>query len=122
MKLSTLFVINAVIAFVFGIGFVLIPNTLVSFYGVELNTAGTHLARLLGGAFIGYGLISWLLKDSSGPDQRSVVLALTVSELLGFVIALMDQLQGNSNALGWSTVVIYLVMGLAFGYFYFKKS
>ena len=121
MKLSTLFTINAVISLLFGLGFILVPATLVSFYGVELSTPGVYIARLLGAAFLGFSLISWLLKDSSGPEQRVVVLALCVSELIGFAVSLMYQLQGISNALGWSTVAIYLLVGLGFGYFYFKN-
>ena len=120
MKLSTLLAINAVFAVIFGLGFLLIPETLLSFYGVSLGAAGLYLGRLLGGAFLGYGILSWLVRDGSGPEMRAIVLALFVSEITGFVITVYYQLQGIANALGWSTAVIYLLFGLAFGYHYFK--
>ena len=109
MKLSTLLAINAVFAVIFGLGFLLIPETLLSFYGVSLGAAGLYLGRLLGGAFLGYGILSWLVRDGSGPEMRAVILALFVSKIISFVITVYYQLQGISNALGWSTAVIYLL-------------
>jgi hypothetical protein len=120
MKLNTLLAINAVVAVIFGLGFVLIPETLLSFYGVSLSAAGLYLGRLLGGAFLGYGILSWLVRDGSGHEMRAIVLALFVSEIIGFVITVFYQLQGVANALGWSTAAIYLLLGAAFGYHYFK--
>ncbi len=121
MKLSTLFAVTAIIALLFGLSFVLIPAMLLSLYGVEVNANGIQLARLLGAAFIGFGIISWLVRDSGWTAElRAIVLAFAVTDLLGFGISLTGQLQGISNALGWSTVVIYLLIGLGFGYFYLR--
>jgi len=39
----------------------------------------------------------------------------------GFVVALINQLSGLVNALGWSTVALYLLFALGYGYFQFKK-
>ena len=120
MKLSTLFVISAIIALLFGLGFMLIPAPLLSFYAVELNTNGIFLARLLGTALFGYGLIAWLVRNSSYSAVRSIVLTFAVTDLIGFVIAIYYQLQGIANALGWTTVFIYLLLGLGFSYFYLR--
>jgi hypothetical protein len=76
MKLNTLFVINAVVAVLFGLGFILIPSQLLSLYDVDMNEAGIYLARLLGAAFLDFAIISWLVRDSVGShDQRAVVMA-----------------------------------------------
>ncbi len=120
MKLSTLFVISAIIAVLFGLVFMLIPAQLLSLYAVELNTNGIFLARLLGAALFGYGIIAWLVRDSAYSSVRSIVLAFAVSDLIAFVIALYYQLQGIANALGWTTVAIYLLLGVGFGYFYVR--
>ncbi len=122
MKLSTLFIINAVLAFLFGLGFLLIPTTLVSFYGVELNPAAVYIARLLGAAYLGFAAISWLVQNSkAAAEVRALVLSFFIAETLAFVVSLIYQLQGLSNALGWTTVAIFLLLGLGFGYFYWKK-
>jgi hypothetical protein len=122
MKLSTLLIINAIIAFLFGLAFVLIPEIVLSLYGVSLSVNGIYISRLLGAAFIGFGIVSWLVRNSSGSDDlRAIVFALFISETLGFFISLFYQLQGVANALGWTTVAIYLILGVGFGYFYWKK-
>jgi hypothetical protein len=123
MKLSVLFMINAVVAILFGLGFVLAPATVLSFYAVELPSAGLYIARLLGCAFIGFGIITWILRNEAEGSGavRGVLLGLWVSELLGFVFSLYYQLQPVANNLGWLTVALYLLLGLGFLYFYFKK-
>jgi len=37
------------------------------------------------------------------------------------VMAFIGQLAGIANALGWSTVAIYLLLALGFAYFQFMK-
>jgi len=121
MKLSTLFIINTVVAILFGLGFVLIPAQLLSFYAVELNDQGLFIARLLGSAFLGFGIITWLLRNAIGsPEVKAILLAYAISDLLGFLLSLIYQLQGVANSFGWTTVAIYLLLGLAFAYLYWK--
>jgi hypothetical protein len=122
MKLSTWLTINAVVAFLFGLAFLILPDTTLSLYGVQLTPPGVMVSRLLGAAFLGFGIITWMLRNSSGPEVRAVVLALALSELLGFVVSLYYQLKGISNPLGWSTVVIYLLLGAGFAYFYWRNE
>ena len=126
MKLSTLFIINTIVAILFGLGFVLLPATVLSWYGVTLNDAGLYIARLFGGSLLGFGIISWLVRDSAGSaattQLRAILLAFFISDVLGFVLSLIYQLQGVANALGWSTVVISLLLGLAFGYYWRQRA
>jgi len=46
--------------------------------------------------------------------RQAIVIALFVGDVLGFIVALLGQLSGVVNALGWSTVALYLQ--LAVGY------
>ena len=122
MKLNVLLTVNTVVAGLFGLGFVLMPATLLSYYGVTMNEAGLFNSRLLGTAFLSFAIISWLVRNSSGSSElNAIVLAFAVGDIIGFVISLVYQLQGVVNALGWSTVAIYLLLGLGFGYFVWKK-
>ena len=52
---------------------------------------------------------------------RAIVLANWASATLGFLAALLQQLSGGVNALGWSSVVIYLSLAPGFAYFQFMK-
>jgi hypothetical protein len=122
MKLGTLFIINAIIAVLFGLALVFIPTPMMSLFGVTLNDGGLFSTRVLGAAYLAIAIISWLVRNSpSSSELRAIVLAFLVSNTISFIIAVIYKLQGVSNALGWITVLIYLLMGLGFGYFYFVK-
>ncbi|MFH1951949.1 MAG: hypothetical protein ABIL06_10065 [Pseudomonadota bacterium] len=122
MKLSTLMVINAVVALLFGLTFVLVAGALLSLYGITLSPGGLIVARLFGAALLGYAVLTYLARKAEESEaRRAIVFALFISELIGFIVALVGQLSGAVNALGWSTVAIYLLLALGFGYFQFIK-
>ena len=124
MKLSTLMIINAVVAAAFGVAFVLVPSQVVSLYGFEdASDILIYVGRLRGAAFVGFAVLTLSARNASDSDaRRAIVLALLISDGIGFIVALMGQLAEVVNSLGWSTVAIYLVLALGFGYFQFAKS
>ena len=123
MKLNVFMTIVAVVAGLFGLGFVFSPEQLMSFYGAAPDASTNYMAQLLGAALLGIAVILWLCKDAEdSPVRQAILLGLFVAEGVGFVVALMTQLGGGINALGWSTVIIYLLFALGFGYFRFIKS
>jgi hypothetical protein len=123
MKLNMFMTIVAVVAGLFGLGFIFIPEQILSFYGAAPNESANYMAQLFGAALLGIAVILWLSKDAEdSPVRQAILLGLFVAEGVGFVVALMTQLGGGINALGWSTVIIYLLFALGFGYFRFIKS
>jgi uncharacterized membrane protein YdcZ (DUF606 family) len=122
MKLGNLFAVNAVIAGLFGLAFVFAPAQLLARYGLAIDAAFGLVAQLFGAALIGYAILTWLCRTAGDSDaRRAVVLALFVSNGAGFVLALIAQLKGLVNSLGWSTVAIYLLLAIGFAYFQFAK-
>ena len=122
MKFSTLLTIAAVVAVVFGLAFVLVTGPLLSFYGITLDKAGTLVAQLFGAALIGFAVLNWFARGVTDREARqAIVLANLASDTVGFVMALIGQLAGVANALGWSTVALYLLLALGFAYFQFMK-
>jgi len=122
MKLSTWLTIAAVVAVVFGLAFVLVTGPLLSFYGITLDKAGTLVAQLFGAALIGFAVLNWFARGVTDREARqAIVLGNLASDTVGFVMALIGQLAGVANALGWSTVAIYLLLALGFAYFQFMK-
>jgi hypothetical protein len=122
VKLSTLFTIFAVVSAIFGLTFVFVPELAMSFYGVAISPGGALVARLFGAALLGYAVLTWFARNAGDSDARkAIILALFVGETVGFIVALLGQLAGVVNALGWSTVAIYLLLALGFGYFQFIK-
>ena len=122
MKLGTLMAIAAVIAFVFGLSFILIPVQTMEMYGITLDVGGQWVGRYLGSAFIGIAVLNWFAKNAAkNGTMRAIILADFAVSITGLIVAVLDQLYGAGNALQWSTVLIYLFLTLGFGYFQFVK-
>ena len=122
MRLSTLMTVNAVVAGLFGLAFVVVPVRLLSVYGATGGSSLAYVAQLYGAALLGFALLTWSARNAGDSEaRRAIVLALFVADAIGFVIALISQLRIGVNAIGWSTVAIYLLFALGFGYFQFKK-
>ncbi len=118
MKLKTWMTVKAIVCIVFGLGFVILPSFVMNLYDVNLGEGGVYMTRLLGQAFILLSLLLWLVRNTDeAATRRAFALAILVGDLIGFVITLQGQLAGSVNALGWVTVIIYLVLALGFGYF-----
>jgi hypothetical protein len=121
MKLSNFLVVKAVISLAFGVAFALVPAATMSVLGVTLDSAGEFMARFLGAALVGIGLLCWLDKAEHGPAMQSILLALCIADTIGFIVALMGQLAGLTNVLGWVIVLIWLFLAAGLGYFRFMK-
>ena len=122
MKLGNLFAVNSVIAGLFGLAFVFAPAQLLARYGLAVDAGFGLVAQLFGAALIGYAILTWLVRKAGDSEaRRAIVLALFISDGVAFVLALMAQLKGHVNSLGWSTVAIYLLLALGFAYFQFAK-
>ncbi|MBE0591883.1 MAG: hypothetical protein IH616_05725 [Gemmatimonadales bacterium] len=123
MKLSALMIVNAIVAAVFGIGFVIAPGYVVSLYSSEGGAMLDLMCKLFGAALVGFAALSWLARNAPDSEaRRAIVLAFLVADLVGCVVALLAQLDGVVNALGWSTVAIYLLLAIGFGYFAFAAN
>ncbi len=122
MKLSTLLIINAVVSALFGIAFVLVPGQVVSLYGVEATAMLNYAGQLLGAAFVGFAVLTWSARNANDSTaRRAIVLALFIGNAAGFAVALIGQVNNVVGALGWSTVAIYLLLAIGYGYFQFAK-
>ena len=125
MTYRNLLTISSIIAFIFGLGFILMPGQLVSFYNVQLTDAGILIAQLYGGTLLSFGLLNWFARDfREDPVRQAILTANLVGDALGFIFSLIGQLGGVSgvNALGWSTVLLYLLLALGFAYLRFFAS
>ena len=115
-------VINAVITAVYGLAFVIIPERLLLLYGNPVDAPMKYIGQLFGATLIAFAVLSWSARNSSDSEARkAIVLALFIGDAIGFIVALIGQFNAVVNALGWSTVAIYLLLSLGFGYFSFKK-
>lgn len=124
MNYKNITTISSIVAFVFGLGFVLMPAQLTGFYNVTLNEGGIFIGQLFGSALLGFGVLNWFGRHFSDEQaQQGLANANMVGDGVGFIFALMGQMSGATgvNALGWSVVAIYLLLALGFAYLRFFK-
>jgi len=76
-----------------------------------------------GGALFGVGVVTWAAGNAPDSEaHRAIVLGLFLGDAVGCVVALIAQLGSVANTLGWSTVVVYVVLAISFGYFRFASG
>ena len=114
--------VGAVLSFIFALGFIFMPAQLTGYYNVTLNEGGVFIAQLFGAALLGFGVLNWTGRQFSDVQaQQGVENANIAGDAVGFIFALLAQLGGvgGINGLGWSTVLIYLLLALGFAYLRF---
>ena len=121
MRHAAFMTIAAIVAFLYGLAFLLAPAGLLSIYGVDLNAGGQWVGRYLGSALLAVATMTWLGRALSGPGLRTILVGDFVLAITGLVVAIFDRLYGVGNQLVWSTLGIYLLLALGFGYFVFIK-
>jgi hypothetical protein len=123
MKLKTFMIITAIVAAVFGIAFVLATGQVIRLYGNEPTPIVNYVGKLFGGSLFAFAVLLWWARNITDPiARRAIVLSLLVADVIGFIVSLAAQLGGVVNALGWSTVGIYLFFSIGFAYFLFAKT
>ena len=123
MKLSNLFIFNAVVALAFGIGFVLLPATVYNVFGVEISPSAIFAGQLFGVELVAVGLLCWFIRNAEDTAIiPKIILALLIADVLGVVVTVMGTLSGVLNALGWLTVIIYLILVVGYAYFWLRRN
>jgi hypothetical protein len=122
MKLSNFLMVKAIVCFLFGIGFALIPVKVGSMFAITLDPDGLIMTRFFAAVLIGIGLILWINRNADWNVLNSITLSLCIADTIGFIAALVGQLTGNMNALGWTIVVIWLFFSSGLGYYRIYKQ
>lgn len=113
MKTGFILALTAIIAILFGIGFLLVPETLLPLYGAPSpgDVYAVMNARYFATALIGWGLINWFARTSHDREAlRAVLIGNVAGEVLGLLVTFHALLAGLQNALAWSTVLIYTLL------------
>jgi hypothetical protein len=120
MKLRNLLMINALIAFAYGISYQVAPKTILSLYGVAQGPDEVFLSRLFGAALIGISLLTWFVRDISHSEtKQAVVLSMLVYDIIGVIVAVHATVSGVMNAVGWTGVAVFSFLALGYAYFQF---
>ena len=125
MNLNKLFMVNTGVAALFGIGFVFAPEAMLTPYGIAAETisASVMMSRLLGAANIGYAILFWFMMNAPASDTKiEVAKAVSLGFGVSCLVSIVVQMSGEIGPLGWSTVALYAIFSVGYGYFGFVKG
>jgi hypothetical protein len=123
MNLTNLFRLHAILAGLYAVGLILAPQFIIGLLSpLPLNAVGTDISRLFGAALVLVTLITWRASRlTDRPARRMIAGGLLVYSTLGGIITAWGQFAGTWSALGWSSIISYLIFILGYGYFLFVK-
>jgi hypothetical protein len=112
----------AILACLFGVGFLVAPNNVAELYGESLTPGGIVVGRYFGSQQLAIAWILWTARNgASAAVFQSVLVAIAVSQGIDILIALHAIWAGVVNALGWTSVTIHVVLSCSFAYLGFGK-
>jgi hypothetical protein len=108
---------------IFGLLFVVIPETAADIYDADLTEAGVMIGRLFGATLLMIAVLTWFVRNAGpSPERQAIVTALFVGNLIGLVFSFIGVLNNVVNGLGWVTVAIYLILAAGYGYLRFMAE
>jgi hypothetical protein len=70
---------------------------------------------------VGLGLVAWFIKDSTDRSAtRGFLIAVSISSVAGLLVSIWGTLSGIMNGMGWSAVLIYLLLLIGYLYFIYR--
>ena len=122
MNYHRLCLINAFIAILFGLGFLVVPNMVLNQFGVDEYASTRLVSQFFGTAMLALGLLLWFAKDVVDLNlQKGMAVALLVGAAAGLIITVAGTASGILRTNWWLAVLIYLLFGLAYAYLVFMK-
>ena len=121
MKLNTVLAVWAITVVPFALGFLFVPEMTLAIYK-EVPSTG-NVARLYGGASLGFAVLAWLTRSiTDSPARRKILAAILIFPLVHLVVFLKAILiDGKTTPANLLTAILPAVFLCLFGYFYFTK-
>jgi len=119
--LKNTFIFHFIVAIVFGLTYLLIPDTWATI--VQWPLRETFPYRLLGAALLGFGVSSWLaFKNPLWESVKIVVVMEIVWCGLGTVVMLWGMVIQRLPAIGWLNTVLMVFFTVTFGFFLIREK
>jgi len=120
MRIRNLFLIHSLIALLYSLGLLLIPQTMLFLYGITSTAGDRLLAQFFGVQLLMSGMATLLARDESASSARNAItMSIMISSAVGLIVSIGGTMSDTMNALGWSAVVIFGFFAVAFAYFQF---
>ena len=122
MNYRIMFLINAPIAALLGLVFLVIPDRVLGQFGVDGYASTKLAAQFFGTAMLALGVLLWFAKDVTEENlQKGMAIALMVGAAAGLMITAVGTTSNILRSNGWIAMLVYLLFGLAYAYLVFMK-
>ena len=124
MNYRIMFLANALVAVLFGLGFLFFPARVLGLFRTETFVATLLVARYFGTAMLALGLVLWFAKDITEEGiQRGMGIALLVGAAAGLIVTALGTFSSSAviRANGWLAMVLYVLFGAGYAYLVFLK-
>lgn len=122
MTYRILFVLNAIVAFLFGVAFLVVSSVALKQFGVDDYASTRLMTQFFGTAMLALGIVLWFAKDvADDAVARGFAIALLVGALAGLIITIIGTVSGTLRSFGWVAMLIYVLFGLGYAYLVFLR-
>lgn len=122
MSYKILFVLNALVALVFGLAFLVVPTMALKQFEVDEYASTKLILQFFGTGLLTIGLLAWFAKNVSDDGiQKGMGIAMLVGSLAGLVMSVVGAANGLVRNFSWLPMVIYGVFALGYGFMLFLK-
>ncbi len=125
MSYKVLFVLSAVVAVVFGLGFMIVPDRVLPLFGTtETYVSTIFAARFFGFSTFAFGLVLWFAKDITEPSaQKGSGIAMLVISLVGFALSILGTTEISKviRANSWVPLTLFALSALGYAFMVFIK-
>ena len=122
MFIIRLLQLNFILCTVYAIAYLIFPVSSLSFYEVTGNVGLVTFAQYFGSWNLCFSILLFMaLKSKNIEVLRMIVISFFLTDLIGTLILLYGQIQGNFNSMGWTSVFISTLFATGYGYGFFKK-
>lgn len=124
MKRSTFLAISAILALLFGLGFLFLPGQSVTGFGIEATPAVISFARAVGATLVGLAILNWMARnDRMSVSLRAILWANFVIQGLSAILNILDITSGVVNpAGGWFGEAIHVLLAIGFLYYLYART
>ncbi len=121
MSYRILFILNAIVVMLAGALFLIMPQTALSQFGVEVYVSTVLVARFFGGAMLMSGIFIWFLKDVfDQKTQKNLGMAMFAGSVGGFILSLIGTTYSSViRTNGWILLVITVVFSMCYAFLLF---
>ena len=116
LPVRTLFIINTIFVGLIALVSILAPSFILEANGVDVNDFTLNLQRAVGAVVVGYGVASWLMRDSQASEaRRAFLIGAGVGYFVTAAVFLFNTLSTDlGSGASWVYIVISLLLGLDF--------